>query len=161
MLLLSAHDGNVHIQKEKAGRPEITIRTTIRTTPEKKTMTRFMRELNGELGDFWRRHAEEELEKVRTDFESGKITIGEDGVARNCIGRVLMDDTLEKLTLITDQVDEQATRRARQREVIKSFRAYKRRHKTTEVEKEELDFSEEYVKLLMVVDIITGEKIRL
>ena len=55
-------------------------------------MTRFEQELSGNLGAYWKASAEKELERVRADFEAGKITVDENGVARNCIGRILMDD---------------------------------------------------------------------
>ena len=43
-------------------------------------MTRFQRELNGELGAYWKKEAEKELERVKTDLQAGKITIDENGV---------------------------------------------------------------------------------
>ena len=76
-------------------------------------MTRFARELSGSLGTYRKASAEKELDEVRADFEAGKITVDENGVARNCIGRILMDDMLEKLTYITDEADAEATRAAR------------------------------------------------
>ena len=80
-------------------------------------MTRFQKELSGALGDFWRRQAEAELERVKADLDSGAITIDEAGVARNCIGRALMDDLLEMLVLVTDKADSAATQAAREAEV--------------------------------------------
>lgn len=84
-------------------------------------MTRFERELSGALGAYWKNSAEKELEQIKADLEAGKITIDENGVARNCIGRVLMSDMLEKLTYVTDKVDEDATRAAREEEVSRSL----------------------------------------
>lgn len=75
-------------------------------------MTRFQRELSGNLGAFWQRQAEVELERVKADLESGQIIVDEAGVARNCIGRALMDDLLEKLLLVTDKADSAATQAA-------------------------------------------------
>lgn len=91
--------------------------------------TRFQRELSGELGAFWQRQAEAELAKVKADLDSGGITIDEAGVARNCIGRALMDDLLEKLVLVTDKADSAATRAARAAEIeadLESYRAAKK-----------------------------------
>ena len=65
-------------------------------------MTRFQRELNGSLGPFWQKEAEKELARVKADLDSGRITIDEAGVARNCIGRVLMADMLEKLSEVLE-----------------------------------------------------------
>ena len=87
-------------------------------------MTRFERELNGNLGEFWKRSAEQELEQLRSDLASGKITINDHGVARNCIGRVLMSDLLEKLAHITDAVSIEATTAAREAEVAAELAEY-------------------------------------
>ena len=54
-------------------------------------MTRFKMELSGMLGEFWKKQAEQELQKVKSDLDSCRITIDGDGVARNCIGRALAD----------------------------------------------------------------------
>ena len=123
-------------------------------------MTRFEKELSGALGAGWKASAERELEKVRKEFEEGKITVDENGVARNRIGRVLMDDMLEKLTYITDTVDEEATKAARAEEVSRSLEAYRRSYKgPTEEEKAEMRAT--FGTGNTVVDIITGERIRL
>ena len=79
-------------------------------------MTRFQQELNGSLGPFWKQEAEKELAKVKADLENGRITIDENGIARNCIGRVLMADMLEKLLLVTEKADKAATIAAREAE---------------------------------------------
>lgn len=92
-------------------------------------MTRFERELSGALGAYWKNSAEKELEEIRKDLEAGKITIDENGVARNCIGRVLMSDMLEKLTYVTDEVDTEATKAARDEEVTRSLADYRRNAK--------------------------------
>lgn len=89
-------------------------------------MTRFERELSGTLGDYWKVSTEMELKQIEKDLKEGKITIDASGVARNHIGRVLMNDLLEKLAYITDEVDIEATRAARTAEVSKSLEDYRR-----------------------------------
>ena len=76
-------------------------------------VSRFMQEISGEFGEFWKRSAEKELAKVQADLNSGAITIDVHGVARNCIGRVLMDDMQEKVMMLTDKVSKAATQAAR------------------------------------------------
>ena len=74
-------------------------------------MTRFQMELSGKLGQFWQNEAQKELERVKSDLDSCKITIDADGVARNSIGRALADDMLEKVELVApDCVNVSATR---------------------------------------------------
>lgn len=119
-------------------------------------MTRFERELSGELGAFWKKDAEKELERVKADLEAGKITIDKNGVARNCIGRVLMDDMLEKLLHITDKADTEATRAAREAENEAFLEEYRKNYQgPTEEEKAEMRAA--FGEGETVVDIITGE----
>ena len=123
-------------------------------------MTRFEKEITGALGEFWRKHAEQELDRIAEDLEKGLITIDDSGVARNRIGRVLMSDMLEKLTYVTDKVDEEATRAARAEEVERTLAEYlANAQPATEEEKEEMRAA--FGKGKTVVNILTGERIRL
>lgn len=125
-------------------------------------MTRFQRELSGELGAAWQRSAEQELEKIREELKQGLITIDENGVARNRIGRVLMDDLLERLLMVTDEADEEATRAAREEEVAKSLEAYRKANQNRRRSSEELnEMRAAFGTGTTVVDIFTGERIAL
>ena len=122
--------------------------------------TRFQRELSGELGAYWQRQAEAELAKVKADLDSGEITIDEAGVARNCIGRALMDDLLEKLLLVTGKADSAATQAAREAKVqadLESYRGNRRPPSAEELAEMRATFGEGTT----VVDVITGEEIQL
>jgi flavorubredoxin len=55
----------------------------------------FQNRLAGKLGEFWKKETLKQIENVKNDLKEGKITIDENGVARNCIGRVVMDDLAE------------------------------------------------------------------
>ena len=123
-------------------------------------MTRFQRELNGDLGVFWQKHAEDELAKVKADLDSGEITIDEAGVARNCIGRALMDDLLEKLVLVTDKADSAATRAAREAEVEAGLESYQASRKAPSSE-ELAEMRAAFGEGAKVADVITGEEIQL
>ena len=99
-----------------------------------------------------------ELAKVKADLESGAITIDGAGVARNCIGRALMDDLLEMLVLVTDKADSAATQAAREAEVkadLESYRAARRAPSAEEMAEMRAAFGEGST----VVDVLTGEKI--
>ncbi|WP_251389779.1 hypothetical protein [Mediterraneibacter agrestimuris] len=123
-------------------------------------MTRFQRELNGELGAYWKKEAEKELERVKTDLQDGKITIDENGVARNCIGRVLMSDMLEKLAMVTDRVSVEATTAARDKEVSESLAEYRKNARPVS-EEERMEMQAAFGKGTTVVNILTGEKTEL
>ena len=123
-------------------------------------MTRFQRELNGSLGLFWQKEAEKELAKVKADLENGQITIDADGIARNCIGRVLMADLMEKLLMVTDRADAAATSAAREAEVERDLAEY-RAAKCTRSAEELAGMRAAFGPGTTVVDAITGEKIKL
>ena len=123
-------------------------------------MTRFQQELNGSLGPFWKQEAEKELAKVKADLENGRITIDETGIARNCIGRVLMADMLEKLLLVTDKADKAATIAAREAEVSQELTAYRKAEKRTSAE-ELSEMQAAFGKGTRVVNVLTGELINL
>lgn len=123
-------------------------------------MTRFQRELSGELGAFWQQHAKDELAKVKADLDSGEITIDEAGVARNCIGRALMDDLLEKLVLVSDKADCGATRAAREVEVEADLESYRAGRKALSAE-DLAEMRAAFGEGTKVVDVITGEEIQL
>jgi len=123
-------------------------------------MTRFERELSGALGAFWKRSAERELARIEKDLAEGRITIDEDGVARNCIGRVLMSDMAEKVSLITDRIDTEATAEARDEEVDRELSELRRNSRpATEEEKNEMRAA--FGEGQTVVNILTGERINL
>ena len=92
-------------------------------------MTRFEKELSGALGAYWKKEAKKELERVKKDLDEGKITIDENGIARNCIGRTLHDDMLEKVAMVSDKVNIEATRAARQEETAKVIDSYRASYK--------------------------------
>lgn len=119
-------------------------------------MTRFEKELNGSLGEFWKKSAEQELETLKADLEAGRITIDERGIARNCLGRVLMNDLLEKLTYITDKANTEATKAARAAEVEAELAEYRRNAKPTSTE-EIAEMRAAFGKGQTVVNILTGE----
>lgn len=121
-------------------------------------MTRFQRELSGELGEFWKKEAEKQLDKVRAELAEGKISIDAEGVARNCIGRVLMDDLLEQLGIATDKVNAEATRAARETENAAFLAEYRARRNAPSAE-ELAEMRGTFGAGATVVDALTGEKI--
>ena len=123
-------------------------------------MTRFEKELSGALGAYWKKEAKKELERVKKDLDEGKITIDENGIARNCIGRTLHDDMLEKVAMVSDKVNVEATRAARDEETAKVIEAYRASY-TGPSEEEMFEMRAAYGKGTTVVDIFTGKKIRL
>ena len=123
-------------------------------------MTRFEKELSGALGTYWKKEAEKELEKIKAEIENGEITIDEDGIARNCIGRVLMDDMLEKVAKVSDKVNAEATKAVRNTETSTLLNEYRKNHKEPSAEEKE-EMIATFGKGTTVVDLISGKRIKL
>ena len=123
-------------------------------------MTRFEKELSGALGAYWKKEAKKELERVKKDLDEGKITIDENGIARNCIGRTLHDDMLEKVAKVSDKVNIEATRVARDEETANVIEAYRASY-TGPSEEEMFEMRAAFGTGTTVVDIFTGKKIKL
>ena len=125
-------------------------------------MTRFEKEISGMLGEYWLNSAKKELEEVQKEFNKGEITVDANGVLRNRIGRVAVKEVCEKCKYIGIVFDEEETKRAREyatREVIEQYKAQQRNHKPTEEELYEMKAA--FGEGTIVVDVITGRKIRL
>ena len=86
----------------------------------------FQNRLAGKLGEFWKKETLKQIENVKNDLKEGKITIDENGVARNCIGRVVMDDLAEVIEYVTPQIDRQATSLARAAADASFFEEYRK-----------------------------------
>ena len=121
-------------------------------------MTRFKMELSGMLGEFWKNHAEEELRTVKSDLDSGRITIGVDGVASNCIGRALADDMLEKLVMVAPEEVKfflKPTQKASKAEAEEALRKYASRR----IGDEELaEMRSAFGAGTTVVDVLSGNE---
>lgn len=122
--------------------------------------TRFQQELSGDLGPGWQKRAEAELAAVKADLESGQITIDPQGIARNCIGRAVMRDVLEKLLLVTDKVDATATQATREAETAESIKSYRAAHKGFSSE-ELAEMRAAFGEGTTVVNVLTGETVEL
>lgn len=127
---------------------------------ERSVMTRFMQELSGALGPYWKKEAEKELAAIKIELEKGEITIDEHGVARNCIGRVLMADMLEKVALVTDRVNVEATKAAREVEVEASLREYRENWRYPDEERL-AEMRTAFGANATVIDILSGKEVQL
>ena len=132
-------------------------------------MTRLERELNGELGQFWKTDAEKRVAKVAKEFKEGKITIDENHVLRNCIGRVVtreiqelffmglpFDFDFEEIELIIE-----GTEKAREEATIETIESYKRACQREYTSEEMFEMESAFGKGTTVVNVLTGKKVRL
>ena len=123
-------------------------------------MTRFEMNLAGKFGEDGIKRANEEIENVKDKLKNGEITIDENGVARNCIGRVLMNDLAIVVYYAGGNIDLHETEKARDIENQKFFAEYRKNYKGPS--KEELfEMKAAFGEGTTVVDVITGKTIQL
>lgn len=125
-------------------------------------MTRLDRELRGEYGEFWKKKAIQYLHKIEEEVFTGEITIDKEGVARNCIGRVVMDDVANALDYIIqdgsfrwDKTIE--ARNQEDEEFLKEYASREHRYSDEEIAEMKAAFGEG----TKVVNLFTGKEIQL
>ena len=123
-------------------------------------MTRFEREINGSLGDFWKRNAQEEVKKAVAQADE-KATVEADGAIKwNSNGRYLMDDFCEKLEYAGYPFDRGATAKKRDAQNEESIAEYRRNHKGLSGEAL-AEARAAFGEGTTVVNILTGERTKL
>ena len=126
-------------------------------------MTRFERELSGSLGAYWKASAEKEIRKMEERQISGEIFFGADGVVRwTSNNRVMPKDCREILshTVYRDLFSEDASRASEEAETAAFLESYRKNYKGPS-EEEKAEMRAAFGTGSTVVDIITGERIRL
>lgn len=122
-------------------------------------MSRLQQELSGSLGEFWKRHAEEEIAKLaeRAEDEIRTTISGAAFWASN--GNFLPSDVCEKLSYTDFPFSLEETAKAREEQTAAFLEDYRKNHRTSEEERMEMQAA--FGKGTTVVDIISGQKIRL
>lgn len=125
-------------------------------------MTRFGRELRGEYGEFWKKKAIQYLHKIEEEVFRGEITIDKEGVARNCIGRVVVDEVANALDYIIQdgsfRLDKTVEARdAEDTQFIKNYMAQNRNPSDEEL----LEMKAAFGEGATVIDVLTGKRIQL
>ena len=126
-------------------------------------MTRFERELSGALGAYWKSSAEKEIRKMEERQMNGEIFFGADGVVRwTSNNRVMPKDCREILshTAYRDLFSEEASRAAEDAETAAFLESYRKNYAGPS-EEEKAEMRAAFGTGSTVVDIITGERIRL
>ena len=124
-------------------------------------MTRFERELSGALGAFWKRHAEEEIQKMqkRIDNDEIRTNIG-GGAFWNSNGNYLPEECAEILSHTDFPFSIEETRRAREAQTAAFLESYARNYKGPS-EEEKAEMRAAFGAGTTVVNVITGARTRL
>ncbi len=123
-------------------------------------MTRFEQELSGALGAFWKRNAEQEIEKMKARIENDEIRTNIGGGAFwSSNGNYLNEECAEILSHTDFPFSPEETKRAREAQTEAFLENYRQSHKTSATERTEMEAA--FGKGTTVVNVITGERIRL
>jgi len=123
-------------------------------------MTRFQMEISGQLGDYWKKNAEKDVERLVKQAKE-EATVEEDGAIRwNRSNNYLPDDCCEKLEYAGFDFSREATavkREAQNKEFFEQYKAMK--HEPTEEEMDEMRAT--FGAGTKVVDILSGREYQL
>lgn len=123
-------------------------------------MTRFARELSGDLGAFWKKNAEQEIARLQEQADNGEIGTTETGAAFwKSSGNFLPADCAEKLAYTDFPFSAEATAEAREEQNTAFLNDYRRNARTTAEDRMEMEAA--FGKGTTVVNILTGERIKL
>ena len=123
-------------------------------------MTRFEQEITGQLGEFWVRHAKEEVAKAVAKADELAI-VEEDGAIKwSTNGSYIPDDFCEKLEYADYNFSREATRRTRDKQTKEFIEEYKK-NQSEPTEEELAEMRAVFGVGATVVDAISGRKIRL
>ena len=124
-------------------------------------MTRFERELNGSLGEFWRKNAMQEIEKMQARADNDEIRTNMNGAAFwNSNGNYLPADCAEILSHTDFPFSLEETAKARETQTAAFLEDYRKSY-TGPGEEEKAEMRAAFGTGSTVVDIITGKRIRL
>ena len=123
-------------------------------------MTRFEQEISGRLGDFWKRNAQQEVERLLA--QTNNIEVEDDGAAKwKSSGNYLPSDVCEKLWYGgATWFSPEATAWRREEQTNEVIKAYRERGTQDDIDTLN-EMRAAFGTGTTVVDCITGEKIRL
>lgn len=122
-------------------------------------MTRFQKEISGQLGSYWLRSAQEDAYDARDKFYEDAYV--EDGVVRwKSNDRIPHDDMLEKMEYMGCEFDRIKSNDVRDQEVAAEL-AELRKQKHIHTEEELNEMRAAFGPGATVVNVLTGEKIKL
>jgi len=122
-------------------------------------MTRFQRELSGELGQYWITNAINEAKEAKKYFEENAYV--EDGVVRwTSNNSVPHDDMLEKMEYIGCKFDRAKSNAVRIEEDAKFIEEYRKNQKPLS-QQEIAEMRAEFGVGTVVVDVLSGRVIKI
>ena len=123
-------------------------------------MTRFQQEITGELGQWWKNHAEKEVKRAVNEADKNAVVENNGAIKWKSNGSYLMDDFCEMLEYAGYQFSRKATAKARNIQVKKCLKDYRMNYNGPSVE-ELAEMRAAFGVGETVVNVITGDVITL
>lgn len=123
-------------------------------------MTRFEKEITGQLGAYWQQSAEKDVQEA-VKHANEAATVDENGaISWKSNGSYLMDDFCEKLEFAGYPFSREATREARETQVAAELAEYRKNRRAPSAE-ELREMRKAFGAGTTVVDVLSGETIQL
>lgn len=120
-------------------------------------MTRFQKEISGQLGNFWKKNAEDEVAKAVKSANEDAVVDSDGAIKWKLSGNYIPDDFCEKLEYAGYDFDRQTTSDKHDIQVAEFIKNYKlKKTDLSDEEKAELDAN--YASGTTIVNMISGNK---
>ena len=137
------------------------MKNTAKTNTATRRMTRFAQELSGALGEFWTKHAQEEIARMQEKVDNHEICTNMNSAASwNSNGLYLKDDVAEKLSYTDFPFSVEETKKAREAQDELFYENYRKNYQGPS-EEELAEMQAAFGPGTTVVDVITGQEISL
>lgn len=123
-------------------------------------MTRFQREISGQLGDYWQSSAEQDVKEAVIDADKNAIVEDDGAIKWKSNGAYIPDDFCEKLEYAGYKFSREATAVKRNAQVQKELAQYRANY-TGPSDEEVAEMRAAFGEGETVVDVITGKTIKL
>lgn len=123
-------------------------------------MSRFLREISGQLGDFWKKSAEEEVIKAVKLANEDSIVETDGAIKWKKSGNYVPDDLCEKLEYAGFNFSREMTNNKREEQNALFFKNY--RESKREIDsKQKVEMNANFEKDDIVIDVITKKKYKI
>lgn len=123
-------------------------------------MSRFIQEITGQLGTFWKNRAEEEIKTLSTQISTDAIVEQDGAIKWKSNGQYLPDDLCEKLEYINYSFSRKATSNKRDEQVREQIQKYIKHSKDKKLSNEEkFEIDSAYEPETHVVNVLTEQTV--
>lgn len=123
-------------------------------------MSRFQREISGQLGDFWKKNAEEEVIKAVKLANEDSIVETDGAIKWKKSGNYVPDDLCEKLEYAGFNFSRKVTNNKREEQNALFFKNYKESKREIDSE-QKVEMNANFEKDDIIIDVISKKKYKI